>query len=810
MFSYTTSGQVPRTESFDSGWKFIKDGSVRGAEQPGYDDSKWRSVDLPHDWSIEDLPQQIRDSVSGPFTKASVGKTASGYVEGGIGWYRKKFALGKDFDGKQVSIQFDGVYMNADVWINGKYLGNHPYGYTSFYYDITPYCKPSGQENVIVVRVVNNGRNTRWYSGSGIYRHVWLTKTDKLHIGQWGVYITTPLVTTQSATVKINSTIDNKSNDGGQVVVQTQLYDGKEKVGAPVKTLQTLNAAGETVVMQTVRIKIPKLWSISKPHLYTVEVTVSRSGKIKDKVVTTFGVRNIEFSAERGFILNGEKVLLHGGCVHHDNGPLGSAAIDRAEERKIELLKANGYNAVRCSHNPPSQAFLEACDRLGMLVIDEAFDMWQKQKNPQDYHLYFDSCWQRDISSMVMRDRNHPSIIMWSIGNEIEERADSSGIVIGNKLRNAVRSLDTTRKITMAVHEFWDHPGRSWDSTYKAFNYLDVAGYNYEWWHYETDHAKYPDRIIMGTESVPQHAYENWAMVEKLPYVIGDFTWTAMDYLGETGIGHYNYAEEPVPMFMEWPWINGFCGDIDLIGQKKPQSYFRDVVWRKKKIAMAVHAPVPANRTEKISYWGWPNEEQSWNWQGNEGKNMKVIVYSRCRTVRLTLNGKLIGEKNISDSVRFITPFDIPYSPGALTAIFEVPYTAGTLTAYALENGKVIDSFLLSTTGKVEKLKLIADRNVIKASKNDLSYITVEVADGKGNVVPDAALPVQFEITGPGKIVGVANGDPKDASSMKQPVKNAYKGKCLVIVQPNGSAGKIVLRAKATGLQSGEIDIVTK
>ena len=513
-----------------------------------------------------------------------------------------------------------------------------------------------------------------------------------------------------------------------------------------------------------------------------------------DHKETCFGIRTISFDATAGFLLNGKAIELKGGCMHHDNGILGSAAIDRAEERKVELLKTYGFNAVRCSHNPPSEKFLDACDRLGVLVIDEIFDMWQEAKNPDDYHLYFDEWWERDLSSMILRDRNHPSIILWSLGNEIKERADSSGIEIMKKFRALIDRYDSTRPLTLAVNEFWDHPGRTWDQTAAAFAQLDVGGYNYQWWQYEPDHEKFPDRIMMGTELVPIHAFQNWQLVEEHPYVVGDFVWTAMDYLGEAGIGHTTCEQAEGNQLMPWPWFNAYCGDIDLAGNKKPQSYYRDVVWRQSDIEMAVHAPLSKGCKETVSYWGWPDEQQSWTWPGHEGEVFQVNVYSRHDRVRLELNGKIIGEKQIADST-------------LLTATFEVPYEPGELKAIALKDGKTVEEVTLNTAGEPASIRLKADRKKIRSDRNDLSYVSVGITDKRGNVIPGAVIPVMFEVNGAGEIAVAGNANPSDMASFKQPRCNTFRGRCLVIIRPDGKAGKIILRAKAEGLRPAKIVI---
>jgi beta-galactosidase len=786
-----------RVRDFDADWHFMRD-SIAGAEQPGVDDSKWRVLDLPHDWSIEDLPEQIPGKTIGPFSKESEGALdggSVGHTVGGTGWYRKTFTLNTEDKDKLVSVYFEGVYTETDIWVNGNYVGAHKHGYTSFYFDITKFCRPGGEQNVIAVRVINKGKNSRWYSGSGIYRHVKLVVTDPLHIDQWGVQVTT-IGEEVGTKVKVVTNISNEQNEKIDIKVRARLLDADNKPIGESETSSSVNANDKTQTVQDILLRSMKYWSPESPYLYKAEVTVSVNGKAKDATITSFGVRTISFSAENGFRLNGKEIELKGGCVHHDNGILGAAAIDRAEERRIELLKANGFNAVRSSHYPPSPAFLEACDRLGMLVIDEAFDMWEKPKNPDDYHKFFDEWWERDLSSMVLRDRNHPSIILWSIGNEIQERADSSGLAIIKKFRPVINKLDSTRLITSAVCEFWDNPGKKWDATVPTFASLDVGGYNYQWYQYESDHKQFPGRIMVGTESVPQHALENWRLVEKDNYVIGDFVWTAMDYLGESGIGHAVCTNQKDEFSMPWPWFNAWCGDIDLIGDKKPQSYYRDVVWRRSKIEMAVHAPMPDSCKEKVSYWGWPEEQQSWTWPGNEGKKMSVNVYSRSPLVRLELNGKAIGEKQIPDS--------------SIRAKFEVPYEDGELKAVAIENGKEVGNVILKTTNAPKTIVLKADRSTIQASRNDLSYITVEIVDDQNNLVPNATIPVEFSISGAGEIAAVGSANPSEMASFHQRKRNTFRGKCLVILRPKGNAGDITLEAKSPGLESAKIVVVTK
>jgi len=785
---------------FDSNWKFFL-GNVQDAEKNSFSDKSWRDIDLPHDWSIENLPGQEPGKVVGPFSKTSIGTTATAYTVGGTAWYRKTFILDPKEKFNNAIINFDGVYMNCDVWINGKFLGNHPYGYTAFYYDITSFLNPSGKPNVIAVKVKNEGKNSRWYSGSGIYRHVWLIKKQSVHIAHDGVFVNTESISKNEANVTVSSTIKNSANDNADVQLQIRIIDANGKVSTTSKTTVKNIKSGTEDIIQRIKVPQAKLWSIETPNLYTAEVQVITNGKVTDQTVTTFGIRTIHFDAKTGFTLNGKTVKLKGGNLHHDNGFLGSATIDRAEERRVELMKANGFNAIRASHNPPSKQFLDACDRLGVVVMDEAFDQWVRPKNPQDYNLYFREWWKKDLKSMIYRDRNHPSVILWSIGNELNERADSLGYAIRKELVAEAHRLDSTRPVTEGVCEFWDHPGRKWETAAPVFNDLDVAGYNYLQKAFESDHAEYPDRIIVNTESYAAEAYVFWQGVEKHAYVIGDFVWTGMDHLGETGCGNAKIGQRSGQRvgLQPWPWFSNYCGDIDLCGNKKSQSYYRDVVWNNSKIEMMVHTPIPEGMIETYSYWGWPDEYQSWNWKGNEGKLMDVRVFSKSPRVRLELNGKIIGEQAIDTNT-------------GITANFKVPYQAGVLKAIALDNGKEVASKELKTTGVPAKVRLTADRAKIKANRNDLSYVKVEITDAQGNLIPNANIPVHFAVSGVGEIAGSGNACPTDMESFNNPVCKTFRGQALVILRPlkELKTGVIMLKAEAEGLTAGEINIAVK
>ena len=818
-----------RDQSFDDGWRFLR-GDAPGAERPEFNDRGWRTLSLPHDWSVEDLPPRPADGNGegtlwgnsvlptrvGPFdTELSAGGRDTGWFVGGTGWYRKRFSASAVPAGGQVEIVFDGVYMNSDVWLNGNLLGNHPYGYTAFAYDLTPHLRRGG-ENVLTVRVRNEGRNSRWYSGSGIYRHVWLNATGNVRLPLWGVFVTTPEVSKDNATVKVAVKIENRGKSAQDVTVRVRLFNSKNASAGTRETRQSLAAGGSAELEQVLAVAGPQLWSTAAPQLYRAEVDLLVGGKVADNVAASFGIRKLEVDAERGLRINGETVKLKGGCMHHDNGLLGACAIDRAEERRVELMKANGFNAIRTAHNPPSSAFLDACDRLGVLVMDEAFDHWERQKNAQDYHLYFAEWWQRDLDSMVLRDRNHPSVILWSIGNEIPERAQPRGVEIAKQLTEHIKSMDPTRPITAAINGPRAAGGALLDP---AFQYLDVGGYNYGESAYEPDHARHPKRIIAGTESFPTAAFASWQPVKKLSYVIGDFVWTGMDHLGESSIGN---AQLSTPgragggfaapgaggpqqaagagrgmgggssISLPFPWFNCYCGDIDLIGEPKPQWYYRRVLWGLSNLEIAVQRPLPEGRTEAISRWGWSDELRSWTWPGYEGRTVKVRVYSSGDQVRLLLNGKEIGVNPVSEATEWKAEFDVPYA-------------AGELRAVALSNGRQIAELAFKTVGKPAKLRLKADRASIRRNPNDLSYVTLEVLDQAGELVPDAVVPVSISISGAGELAAVGTANPKDVYSFRQTRPKTYHGRCLAIVRPKGAAGSVTVQAQAGGLAAASI-----
>ena len=760
------------------------------AEQPGFDDSSWRTVDLPHDFSIEDIP-----GTGSPFSPDAVSGINGGFTEGGIGWYRKNIFVPSSQKDKNFELYFEGAYMNTDVWINGRHLGNHPYGYTPFVYDITDYLAYD-QDNVIAVQVKNEGNNSRWYAGSGLYRHVWLTVTNPLHIITHGTYITTPTVTREMAEVVVETSIVNNYPSGNDVVIETVITDDAGNRVASIKADKKINAGNTDVFTQKTEIESPQLWSPDTPYLYNVTTRIYANNHLEDEYKSTFGIRSVSVDAQKGLLLNGVPLKLKGGCVHHDNGPLGAKAYDRAEERKVELMKANGYNAVRASHNPPSTAFLNACDRLGLLVIDEAFDMWEHGKNPQDYHLYYKTNWRKDVEVMLKRDRNHPSVIMWSIGNEIPAMQMEEVVNNARMMTSYIHELEPTRPVTAGLNNLGEE--------LNAFmEVLDVCGYNYAVGGYAVgkyamDIRNHPKRVIYGSESYAFDACDAWADVEANTAVIGDFIWTAIDYIGEASIGWHGYPQSN----SVYPWTLAYCGDIDICGWKRPQSYYRDAFWSDEPVvSLFVHSPVssfePLKR-ERINWsrWHYKDLVAKWNWPGFENKSLKVESYSSCDSVELFLNNQSLGMKETGRKCKYMATWQVPYAPGELKA---VGYKAGKKVFSALETNAV-----------ASHLKLSADRNAIFADNQDLSYVTVELRDDYDRLDIDAENLIDFEVKGPAVIAGVGNANPVSLESYTQPRRKAWRGKCLVILKSTADAGEITLTATTPGMEAAKITIESK
>lgn len=785
-----------RKTCIDDNWRFHY-GDAVGAVSPDFDDSSWRTLSLPHDWCVEtEAAEAAGGEHIGPFSRSSVGGNSTGQTVGGEGWYRKTFTLGKEDKNKRIMLYFEGAYNHTTVWINGRKAYFNHYGYQSFRFDATGFCKSPGKENVITVKVTNNGMNTRWYAGAGIYRHVWLVKTPQLHLDTWHNYIHTSEVTEGNAMVNVETLLKNEQSRKLRGEVTVQLLDKGGNIVASGRQEVGVDGNGEKEVRFGMQVAKPQLWSPESPYLYKAVITVKdRKSDDEDRTVTRFGIRTLEFSADKGFLLNGKSMLIHGGCVHHDNGLLGAAAYDAAENRKITLLKNEGFNALRTAHNMTSEHFLEACDSIGMMVVDEAFDQWLQAKNKDDYHQYFKEYSDRDMQTMILRDRNHPSIIMWSIGNEIPGRITAEGQAVAARLRNTILALDTTRPLTAAIPS-WDDFRHSWDDDNNlAFKSLDVGGYNYLYDKYEHDHQSYPDRVMVGLETYPKRAAENWVLAEKLPYVIGDFVWTAMDYLGESGIGSASFRTSGnQPFSPGWPWFNGWCGDIDLIGNKKPQSYYRDVVWHRKPVTMAVEEAAPEGTHMSVSLWGWQLEQQSWTWDYPHGTPLNVNVYSRAPQVRLYLNDSLVGTK--TTSATFWAGFTVPYEPG-------------TLRAVEYDGEKEGDSFILKTTGTPVALRLVSDRGSATADGKDLVYVTAELVDAEGQVVYDSQRAVRFSIEGEGSILASGNACPNDMESFRNTSPRLYNGRAQAIVKTTHTAAGFTLRVSADGLPTQELTVRT-
>jgi beta-galactosidase len=811
----------------DAGWKFFL-GDPSGAEAPSFADASWRAVDLPHDWSIESKPDKDNPSAGG-----------GGFFPNGVGWYRKTFHAPANWKGKLVSVEFDGVYRDATVYLNGHRLGTHPYGYTAFTFNLTPELNFSGT-NVLAVRVDNSAQpNSRWYSGSGIYRHVRVVVTDPTHVAHWGVFVTTQEATDTSAKVSVRTRVSNESSAATRLILDTTLLDkAGNKIGS-AQSILNIEAGKEDESAPEINVANPALWSPDSPSMYRAVSTVRQNGKVIDEVITPFGIRSLAWSAEKGLLLNGKPIKLTGGSVHHDNGPLGAAAFDRAEERRVELLKAAGMNAVRTAHNPPSSAFLDACDRLGLLVLDEPFDVWKAHKVKFDYAGDFDEWWKQDVSSMVLRDRNHPSIVIWGIGNEIPELEVDRGAALGKQLADQVRSLDNTRPLTLAF------PGTTTKPTALAvFSQLDITGYNYNILPtYKKDHEQLPSRMMLTTESWPQKAFPLWQVSHDNPYILGDLTWTAMDYLGESGIGAWQYgtpqqaamadgaavmmagtgmidqlftqmangvdamanmtnnsdpnAKAMMDLFFHpYPWHAAICGDLDLTGFRKPQSYYRDIVWNGgDRVYATVRLPEPEGKKIIAIMWATYPTLPNWTWPGQEGKELQVEVYSGAEKVRLFLNDRLIGEKPTGREQEF-------------KAVFSVPYAPGTLKAEGLRGDRVVAESVLTTAGAASRLRVTADRNVVQANGEDLSFVTVEAVDAKGQPDLFADREVQFEVSGPGVIAAVGNGDGKDPDSYFGNQRKLYQGRALVVIRTSKLTGRIELTAKSPGLSDGSLTIV--
>lgn len=773
------AGESRIRDNFCEDWQFHF-GEVNNAEQPGLDDAAWRTLDVPHDWSIEQ-----------PMDPRAPGGSSTGYRWGGIGWYRKTFSIAKEAEGKQVFIDFDGVYMNSQVWINGHLLGFRPFGYVGFRYDLTPHLNVGG-ENVIAVRTDVKKGCSRWYPGGGIYRRVWLTTANPVHVAHWGHFVTTPDVSKEKASVRLRTEVENKTGKTAAVTLNSVVLDPQGQPVAKASTTQDVAAGGMYQFDQKFEVTNPLLWSPDAPDLYKVVSTVETDGKVMDEVTAPLGIRWFEFTKDNGLIFNGEKLDVKGVCLHQDFGPLGVAFNPRAMERRLEIMREMGCNAIRTSHNPRDPEFYALCDRMGFLVMDEAFDEWKIPKlwQNQAYALYFDEWSETDLTSVVRRDRNHPSVVMWSIGNEINEQYKPHGGEMSARLAAIVKQHDTSRPITAGCNS----PSHAQDNGFDQA--LDVFGLNYS---YEVYDQLKGQRAMIGTENstdwstrgsysffrplrgdleilpskndIELSAYGMFRerdadlTLRKLrasPWVAGQFTWTGFDYRGEA----HPY---------KWPSHSGLWGIVDLVGFKKDQYYLYQSDWSDKPM---VHI-VP----------------QHWNWSQYPGGTIPVWVYSNCDEVELFQNNKSLGVKTIDREQTLRFEWGVKYRPG-------------TLKAVGYKNGQQVCTTLLSTTGEPAKIRLVPDRTEIAADGSDLSYITVHVTDAQSRTCPDADRNlIHFEVQGAGKIVGVSNGSSHSHDPSKGTKVHSFRGLCMLVVQSAKNAGAIQVKATSEGLQEMSVQL---
>ena len=773
--------------SFNQNWRFHL-GDVANGKDRGLNDSRWRQLNLPHDWSIE-----------GNFSENAPAGIGGGALPGGLGWYRKTFTIPASAKAKLIFIEFDGVYRNSEVWINGHYLGKRPYGYSTFEYELTPHLFYGAKPNVIAVKVDNSQQpNSRWYSGSGIYRNVWLTTLDPVHITHWGTYVTTPEVDAESATVVLRTQVNNGSKRTTPVNLSTIILDAN---GREVARHIHKNVAASEVV-QTLKVATPRLWSDEYPNLYKVVSQLEQGGRVVDRYETPLGIRTFRFDVDKGFFLNGKPVKIRGVCNHHDLGSLGAAVNTRAIERQLEMLKAMGVNGLRTSHNPPAPEVLDIADRMGFIVMDEAFDVWKIQKTKFDYHLDFDEWHKRDLEDMLLRDRNHSSIFIWSIGNEVMEQwnKNSEGGNLSRKLVAIVRNLDRTRPITAACN------GVSRDNKVLTEGDLDLVGTNYHHAEISQFVKMFPGRAIIGAETnssvhmrgsyaMPADeirrwprkmedilklgptyecsAYDNstapwgaaheemWKLVKNADWFSGMYIWTGWDYLGE-----------PTPF--PWPAVSSYFGIIDLAGFPKDPYYFYQSEW--------TNTPV----LHIVPHWNW-----------KPGEKVDVVAYfNNADEVELFLNGRSQGAKRKQGDDMHV--------------LWRLGFEPGLLKAVSRKNGEVVLTKEVRTAEAPAKIVLIPDRQTIKADGSDLSFVTVKVVDKDGTLVPSAGDLIKFEVTGPGSIAGVDNGNQISHESFKANQRKAFHGMALAIIQAKQKPGRIVLKASADNLSAASIVINTR
>jgi beta-galactosidase/beta-glucuronidase len=776
---------APRiVQPFDFDWRFHL-GDVPNASAPEFSDRDWRLLNVPHDFSRE-----------GDFSQTNASCTA--FLPGGIGWYRKTFVVPADWQNKVVRVQFDGVSMRSHVWINGHEVGGWPYAYSTFELDLTPYVN-FGRTNVIAVRVDRSAvDDSRWYPGSGIERHVWLVAMEKVHVAQNGIYITTPQVALDKAEVAIQTQIENESPAGADVELSTEIFSPRGKKVLVLKSAAAMVANGVTDFSQTNEIVAPSHWSPHSPLLYTAVTTVRAGGRLVDEVRTQFGIRSADFDAQRGFTLNGKPLKIKGVCLHDDAGALGCAVPDATLERRLVLLKGIGCNAIRCSHNPKAPEFYDICDRLGLLVMDEAFDEWTGAKNKwiegwntgtpsrhPGYSEFFAFWSDQDLREMVQRDRNHPCIILWSIGNEIDYPGDPysyptdqnydtnkpSARILAETAPHLVADVhecDNSRPVTAALANI---PAS--DATGLA-DALDVVGYNYQFEQYAKDLARYPNRKLFGSETGMELNYAE--LCETNPRVAGQFLWAGFDYLGEA---------------RRWP-LHGFDGGLfDSCGFEKPRGFLRESLWSDKPMVYAAVVAAPPSESLRRGFF---NMESHWNWADDPRRELPVVVYSNCKTVELFLNGHSLGKKSPAESPIRVCSWQLAFQPGKLNAV-------GTAS-----DGKKVN-YTLVTAGKPARLELIADRTRLAADGEDIAHVEIRVVDKKGVVVPNDNHVCSVEVDGAGQLLAVDNGNQSDTTPLSASSRALYHGRALAIIQSARYRGSIVLKVSAPGLPDAKLKL---
>jgi beta-galactosidase len=811
-------------KNINQAWEFIngKPFMIPGYGQPG------KTVNLPHDFLIE----------TDTYPEAP-GEQLTGYYGGGVGTYTKILDIPEDFDRKRVLVEFDGVYMNPTVVLNGHVVARHHYGYSPFHADLTPYIKP-GKKNRLAV-TVNNGAqpNSRWYSGAGIYRHVDLLTAPQIHIAPWGIYAHTSHVVNGTAFVMVETTVENHTGEDANLWIDINIEKDFCGTEAGIGRVKVHVPAGEKSVGQVkIAIKNAEIWDIDSPNLYKIMAHLSDKQSMIDSESTTFGIRTISVDTINGFMLNGRTLKLKGGCVHHDNGILGAASFKDSEFRRMKIHKDNGFNAIRFAHNPMSRDMLDACDRLGLLVINEAFDVWTMEKNTHDYSQYFEQDWKADMEAFILRDRNHPCVIMWSTGNEVPERGGlSSGYQWAAKLVNYVRELDPTRPITNSLPSFFnglededqmkffqdlmkktkssgggitnldsDFGKSIWGDLTEAFAApLDVVGYNYLNYQYEDAITTFPNRVICSTESKPIEMFDYWHDVERFSHVIGDFVWTSHDYLGEAGLGRQDYYDTPEEAAAaykklhkaEYPWRTEGGADIDLCGFERPQLAYRRILWGSIETFIASHNPKNHDKIEVLGRFAWPECENAWSWTGYEGNPVKVDVYSAAEEVELILNGKSLGRKPAGKENR-------------LTAQFELAYEPGTLEAISYTDGEKVSSDILVSAGKPAGIRILPDKKELAADGQSLVHAVIEVIDEDGRLVPTAELKTTAHVEGSATLEAFGTGNPQTTENYKTGEFTSYKGRLLAIVRAGYESGTSILTISIDGLKTVSLQIPVK